>query len=344
MRALVKTEKGVGNLELRDVPIPTPGPGEVLLRILAAGVCGTDIHVRDDTFPYWPPVILGHEFCGQVVQLGKGVTLLRENNRVVGEPHTKACGHCRLCRTGNIQICPEKRSPGWGIDGAMAEYLVMPERLLHKIPDNISNEVGAIIEPAANAVHDVLERATVEAGDLVVVIGPGPIGLLAAMAARAGGAREVVIVGADADEPIRLPKAKELGFRNSVNCQRDNPLEIVAELTGGMGADLVVECSGSQGGISASIDLARKRGRVCAIGLPGSKPVTFPYSAAAFKVIDMLFCLSTSYTSWEKTIHLVASGQMPVSKIITHIQPLEQWKSVLEEIDHRRAIKAVLLP
>jgi L-iditol 2-dehydrogenase len=226
----------------------------------------------------------------------------------------------------------------------MAEYLVMPERLLHKIPDNISNEVGAIIEPAANAVHDVLERATVEAGDLVVVIGPGPIGLLAAMAARAGGAREVVIVGADADEPIRLPKAKELGFRNSVNCQRDNPLEIVAELTGGMGADLVVECSGSQGGISASIDLARKRGRVCAIGLPGSKPVTFPYSAAAFKVIDMLFCLSTSYTSWEKTIHLVASGQMPVSKIITHIQPLEQWKSVLEEIDHRRAIKAVLLP
>jgi L-iditol 2-dehydrogenase len=344
MQALVKTRKGVGHLELRDVPIPEPGPGEVLLRILAAGVCGTDIHVRDDNFPYWPPVILGHEFCGQVVQTGKGVSLVQENDRTVGEPHTKACGHCWLCRTGNIQICPEKRSPGWGIDGAMAEYLVMPEELLHKIPDNISNEVGAIIEPAANAVHDVLERARVEGGDFVVVIGPGPIGLLAAMAARAGGAREVMIIGADVDEPIRLPKARELNFRHVINCQRENPSDIVAELTGGMGADLVVECSGSQGGISASLEVVRKKGRVCAIGLPGSNPITFPYSAAAFKVIDMVFCLSTSYTSWGKAINMISTGQLPAGQIITHVKPLAQWQSVFEDIDHRLAIKAVLLP
>ena len=344
MKALVKTKKGIGHLELQDVPVPKPAPGEVLLKILAAGICGTDIYVRDDNFPYWPPVILGHEFCGQVIELGKGVSLVKENDRVVGEPHTKACGHCRLCRTGNIQICSEKRSPGWGIDGAMAEYLVMPEKLLHNIPENIPDEVGAIIEPAANAVHDVFERARVDAGDFVVVIGPGPIGLLAAMSARAAGAREVMIIGTDVDEPTRLPKARELGFKHVINCQHENPADIVSKLTGGIGADLVVECSGSQGGIFASIELVRKKGRVCAIGLPGSKPITFPYSAAAFKVIDMSFCLSTSYSSWDKAINLIATGQIPAGQIITHCKPLAEWASVFEDIDNRSAIKAVLLP
>ena len=114
---------------------------------------------------------------------------------MVGEPHTQACGHCYLCRTGNIQICPEKRSPGWGIDGAFTKYLKMPEHLLHRIPDWMSFEVAAVVEPTANTVHDVVERAKVEAGDFVVVLGPGPIGLLAAMTARAAGARQMVIVG-----------------------------------------------------------------------------------------------------------------------------------------------------
>ena len=212
MKALVKTQKGVGFLELRDVPEPKAGPGEVLLKILGAGVCGTDIHVRDDNFPYWPPVILGHEFIGRIIEAGPGVTRFRVGDRVVGEPHTRACGHCPLCRTGNIQICPDKRSPGWGIDGAMAEFLVMPEKLLHAVPDNISDRAGAVIEPCANAVHDVLERAKVDAGDLAVVIGPGPIGLLSAMAARAAGAREVVIIGTNADEALRMPTARKLGL------------------------------------------------------------------------------------------------------------------------------------
>ena len=344
MKALVKTRKGVGNLELRDVPVPRCGAGEVLLKILAAGVCGTDLHVRDDQFPYWPPVVLGHEFCGRVERLGEGVTRVAVGDRVVGEPHTLACGHCYLCRTGNIQICSAKRSPGWGIDGAMAEYLVMPERLLHRIPASISDEVGAVIEPTANAVHDVLERSGVEAGDLVAVIGPGPIGLLAAMAARAGGAREVVLVGRDVDEPLRLPKARELGFAHAINGQQRNPAETVQELSDGRGADLVVECSGSAGGIALGIELARKKGRFCAIGLTRREPIAFPYFAASFKVLDMHFCLSTSYTCWDKTIHLVAGGRIDPGAIITHRRPLEEWESVFADIDHQRALKAVLIP
>ncbi len=344
MLALVKTAKGVGNLELRDVPVPAPGDGEVLLKILGAGVCGTDIHVRDDNFPYWPPVILGHEFSGEVVDLGPGVSLVGMGDRVVGEPHTRACGHCPMCRTGNVQICPEKRSPGWGIDGAMTEYLVMPQHLLHKLPDSVSNIAGAVIEPTANAVHDVLERAGVEGGDFVVVIGPGPIGLLAAMTARAAGAREVMIVGTNADEAIRMPKARELGFTRLVNVQKDNPAEIVADLTGGIGADLVVECSGAKAAVASSVELIRKKGRLCVIGLISEDPAPFPYKAASFKVIDVYFCLSTGYTSWNKAIHMVASGLIDAESIVTHVKPLSEWESVFADIDSQQAIKAVLIP
>ena len=344
MKALVKTKKGPGNLELRDVPVPQVGAGEVLLKVLAAGVCGTDLHVRDDTFPYWPPVILGHEFCGRVEKLGEGVTLVAVGDRVVGEPHTRACGHCPLCRTGNIQICPSKRSPGWGIDGAMAEYLVMPQHLLHKIPDSISDAAGGAIEPTANAVHDVLERAGVEAGDFVVVVGPGPIGLLAAMTARAAGAREVVVLGTSSDEAMRLPKARSLGFAHAINVQKQDAAELVAERTGGTGADLVVECSGSQAGIASTVALVRKKGRICAIGLPGAESVMFPYKAAAFKVADLYFCLSTSYTSWQKAIHLVGAGLIDVEAIISHREPLVNWEQVFKDIDNQRALKAVLIP
>ncbi len=343
MKALVKTQKGKGFLEIQDKPVPQPGEGEVLLKVAACGICGTDVHIRDDEFPYWPPVIIGHEFSGTITQLGPGVKHFKVGDRVVGEPHTKACGHCYLCRTGNIQICPEKRSPGWGIDGAMTEYLVMPEKLLHAVPDAIDDVTAAVIEPTANAVHDVLERATIEPGDLAVVIGPGPIGLLAAMAARAGGARDVIVVGADVDEPLRLPKARELSFR-TVNVQKEKPLELVHKLSGGIGADIVIECSGSHAGIASTVELARKKGRICAIGLPDNRPLTFPYSQAAFKVLDVFFCLSTSYSSWNKSIHLVASGQLPAGKVVTHRVPLLEWERAFELIDTRAALKVVLIP
>lgn len=344
MKALVKTAKGVGNLELRDVPVPAPGEGEVLLKILAAGICGTDIHVRDDTFPYWPPVIIGHEFCGQVVEMGKGVAGLKVGDRVVGEPHTKACGRCYLCRTGNIQICPDKRSPGWGIDGAMAEYLVMPQKLLHLVPDSVSDIAAAVIEPVANVVTDVIERAGVGAGENVVVIGPGPIGLLSAMAARCAGARVVAVIGAAGDAVARLPKARQLGFDSVFDCSSSDPAPAVMQATGGAGADVVIECSGSRGGIASAVGLVRKKGRICAIGLSGAKTVEFPYAAASFKVVDWLFCMSTYYTSWDKSIRLVADGAIDPLAIVTHARPLDEWQSVFADIDAQKAIKAVLIP
>jgi len=344
MKALVKTKKGVGHLCLMDMPEPEPGSGEVLIEIHASGICGTDVHVRYDRFPYWPPVILGHEFSGVVVGLGPDCKYYEQGDRVVGEPHTRHCGQCRLCRTGNVQICSQKRSPGWGIHGSMAKYLVMPEPLLHRIPDHLDFDTAAAVEPTANTVHDVLERAGVTAGDFVVVLGPGPIGLLAGLTAKAAGARHIVMAGTPADEGLRLQTARRLGFQTVLNIAKDDVAEVVMDLTGGTGADLVVECSGAPAAIAGSVDLIRKKGRICAIGLTGGKTVDFPWEKAAFKVADIHFCLSTSYTSWDRAIHLVATGQIPAGEVITHRLPLSQWEKGFTEIEALRALKVILHP
>jgi L-iditol 2-dehydrogenase len=344
MKALVKTEKGKGFIEYKEMPEPKPGAGEVLIEVKAAGVCGTDIHVKHDRFPYWPPVILGHEFSGDIVELGPDCKYYKVGDRVVGEPHTKHCGVCHLCRTGNVQICPEKRSPGWGIDGCMAKYLVMPEQLLHRIPDSMDYDTAAVVEPTANTVHDIIERAGIVPGDFVVVLGPGPIGLLAGLTAKASGARHVVMVGAPADVGLRLNKAKELKFETVLNVAEDNVLDIVMELTNGVGADIVIECSGAPPAIASAVDLIRKKGKICAIGLTGGRNVDFPWEKAAFKVADIHFCLSTSYTSWNRAIDLIDSGLLPAQEVITHRMPLSEWEKAFEEIEAQRALKVILYP
>jgi L-iditol 2-dehydrogenase len=344
MKALVKTQKGVGFIEVRNVPEPKPGAGEVKIEIAACGVCGSDIHVRHDSFPYWPPVILGHEFTGTIIELGPHCKRFKVGDRVVAEPHTRACGVCPLCRTGNIQICPEKRSPGWGIDGGMAEYVCYPELLLHRIPDSMTWDQAAVVEPTANAVTDLIERTKMRAGELVVVVGPGPIGLLTAMVARAAGAREVVILGTPADEALRLATARSLGFRHVINIGQQNPVEVVQELTGGLGADIVAECSGSPKAIPGVVDLVRKCGKICVIGLTGNKTVEIPWDKFAFKVVEVIFNLSTCYTSWDKTIHMIHSGAVPAEKIITHREPLEKWEQTFDAIEQLKGLKALMIP
>ncbi len=343
MKALVKTQKGKGFLELRDVPEPQVKAGEVKIEIAACGICGTDVHVKHDEFPYWPPVTLGHEFAGTVIEVGPNCRSAKVGERVVAEPHNLSCGVCYLCRTGNTHICVAKRSPGWGVDGGMAKYICYPEKLLHRMPEGMTFDQGAVVEPTANAVTDVIERARITAGNFAVVIGPGPIGLLAAMVARAAGAREVVVIGTPADAALRLKKAKELGF-TTVNLGEANPVDVVMGLTGGIGADIVIECSGSPKAIPGTIDLVRKLGKICVIGLTGNRPVEVPWDKFSFKVVEVIFNLSTSYTSWDRTIALIHKGLVPAEKIITHRLPLAQWEEAFAAVENLTALKALLIP
>jgi len=344
MLGLFKTAKGPGNMELREAPVPHPGAGEVLIEVKAAAICGTDIHILHDAFPYWPPVILGHEFSGRIVEVGEGVTGYRNGDRVVAEPHTKACGKCELCRTGHIQLCSAKRSPGWGIDGAFARYLVMPEHLLHRLPEGLSLREAALVEPTANVVQDVLERGVVEPNDFVVVFGPGPIGLLSVMAAKAAGASAVALVGVKADAAIRLPLGRQIGADHVILADEEDVVDAVEELTGGRGADLVVEASGSPSAIAAAPRVVRRLGRITAIGMTGRDDVLFPWDAAIWKACKIVFNLSTGFTSWDRAIGLIASGKIRAGKLITHVAPLKDWEEVFQAVERREAIKAVLIP
>ena len=345
MKALVKTAKGVGLIEVRDVRVPEIGDDEVLIEVKAAGICGTDLHIYHDEFPYWPPVILGHEFSGIIAAAGKNVTDWKPGDRVVGEPHTLACGECWLCRTGNRQLCPDKRSPGWGIDGCFAKYMRFPEpALLHRIPDSLSFEDAAQVEPTANVVTDVIERGEVRTGDIVAVIGPGPIGITAAQAAKAAGADTVILIGTNVDEELRLPTARRLAaIDHVVNVQKDDVPKLVLDLTQGRGADVVVEASGAERGIAMGLQLVRKLGRLTAIGLTARPEITFPYASGMFKSVTYVFNLSTSFTSWDTSIRLIAGGKIQVAPFVTHKGGIERWQEFFTALDEKKGLKGLFV-
>lgn len=344
MVGLVKTAKGEGNLELREVPVPSIQPDEVLLKILAAGICGTDIHIKHDKFPYWPPVIMGHEFVGEIVEVGQEVDNFAIGQRVVGEPHTRACGMCDLCRTGNIQICASKRSPGWGIDGAFAKYLAMPEHLLHSVPDHLTDRQAALVEPVANVVQDVLEHTPILPDDTVVVIGPGPIGLAALMCAQAVSVGQLIVVGTTGDQEIRLPIAEKIGVDAILLADRDDVITEVLDRTNGLGADVVIEASGAPQAVYSTPHLVRKLGTISQIGLTGVEKIPFPWDTAAVKACRIQFNMSTGYTCWDRAIGMMASGTINADLLISDVFPLTEWEEAFARIESAEAVKVLLTP
>jgi L-iditol 2-dehydrogenase len=225
----------------------------------------------------------------------------------------------------------------------MAEFICYPERLLHRIPESMTWDQAVMVEPTANVVTDLLEHTGVMAGDVVAIQGPGPIGLLAAMAARAAGARDVALIGAPGDAALRFTKARELGFHRLIDIGKADPVASIQALTGGLGADIVVECSGAPRAIALLAALARKQGKICAIGLTGNQSVTVPWDQFAFKVLEVYFNLSTSYTSWDRSIHLISSGALRAEKLITHRAPLVGWQGAFDAVENLEALKAVIV-
>ena len=345
MKALVKTQKGSGFLEVWEVPVPKiSATNQVLVKVKAAGICGTDLHIWHDTFTYYPPVILGHEFSGEVAQVGEGVTRLVPGDGVVVEPHAKACAVCESCRTGSAQLCKSKRSPGWGQNGAFADYVVIEEHLLHKIPEGVPYDIAALAEPFAIVIHEVLERGVVEPGDTVVVVGAGSIGLMSAFAAKKAGAGQVIVLGTNADEGLRFPVAKKLGIKQIVNVQKKNAVARVMELTNGRGADLVVEASGAEQGIRTAAEVVRVKGRIAAIGMISTETVAVPWNKLIYKVVDLRFNFSSSYTAWRKVMGFIAGETQALSALITRRASIDEWESVFGDIEQGRSIKTLFIP
>lgn len=340
MKAVVKTQQGDGHIELLNVDQPAPKSGWVVLEVIGVGICGTDIHIMHDEHPYWPPVTLGHEFAGRIAEIGPDVEGWQVGERVVCEPHAGACGICHLCRQGFAQLCVHKRSPGWGIDGALARYVAVPAHLLHRVPDEVSDLAAAVCEPTAISVS-AIERVGVNPGEVAVVLGPGPIGLIAGMVIRATGADRVIVVGRSSSKH-RLNAGAELGLE-TWNSEEIDVVEAAQDITEGRGVDLVVDASGSASAIGPGVRMLRKRGRMCAVGVGGREAMEFPWDEALMRAIDINFSFSSSHTSWSGALSLLRSGAVDVEPL-TSVFPLEKWEEAFRLVESRDIVKAILEP
>jgi len=342
MKALLKVARGEGNVLLKDVPEPVPGEGEALIRVQVAGVCGTDVHIYHDRFLNSPPVILGHEFSGVVERVGPGVKAFRPGDRVVSENNPFACGVCRICSLGYPNLCPRKRAMGILSDGCFAEYLKLPVGLLHRIPDNLSFEEAALTEPLAVSVHSVCGRCGIEKGDTVVVFGPGAIGLLACQAARAEEAGPLLLVGLSQDEKGRFKCAAELGIE-TVNVEKEDVKEKVMNITGGVGADVVVEASGSEAAILLGLDLLRKNGRMAVSGLTGKRKIPLDWDKMVSKAVSIFFAYGSRKPDWQKALEFLSEKRVKTLPLITHRFTIEEWEKAFYLLETLQAIRPVFV-
>ncbi|MEW5979613.1 MAG: zinc-binding dehydrogenase [Acidobacteriota bacterium] len=341
MKAVVKMGPGEGQLELKDWPEPTPGSNEVKLKIAAAGICGTDIHIIKGRWRCDPPVVLGHEFCGTVVEVGSQVRGFQPGDRVVSSNPAKVCGMCHHCLAGNPFMCSERVSAGYMIDGAFAEFLCIRPEVCHHLPDHVSFKAAAMGEPLAVAVRAVMERSTVHAGDLVLVSGPGCVGLLTLLMAKLEGAR-VVISGVSKDQP-RLECARQLGADRVVNASIEDLSGIILEASGGQGADLVYECSGSPTSLAACWESVRKEGTVVQVGVyPG--PIETDLNKVMMKELRFIGSYGYVWTSWQRAVQLWKDNRIRIESMVSHQYPLSRFEEAFRVTQDGRAIKVVLNP
>ena len=339
----MKVAPGVGQIELRNIPVPEPAPGHVLLKVHAAGICGTDIHIYLDEFASRPPVVLGHEVSGEVVEMGAGVSGVAIGDRVTTETYFSTCGQCRYCRAGYINLCMGRLSIGSAVNGGFAEYLVVPARNLHRLPEVISFREGALTEPLACVVQGVLLCApTVRAGDTAVIAGPGAIGLLTLQLLTAAGA-QVIVLGTEADTR-RLALAEQLGASHVVNVSVVDPVALLRDLTEqGLGADVVYECSGAGPAAQQLLNLVRRRGRYVQVGLFG-KSVSWDLDQVCYKELVVTGSNASTPESWLRAIRLLAEGTVDVKPLITHTFSLGDWSEAFGTFRSQSGIKAVFRP
>lgn len=342
MKAFVKTARKYGATNLQEVPKPQVAAGQVLIKIKATAVCGSDLHA----YEYPPgyefiniPVTLGHEYSGIVEQVGAGVQQFKPGDRVMAESN-QYCGHCVNCHTGRTNICQHNKMTGLHIDGGLAEYICVPERIVHLIPAAVSFAEAAVAQPCSVSLHGVFDRSGIKPGDTVIVFGPGIVGLMAAQGAKIMGASKVFVVGTNADAVRRLPLAKQMGFI-AINCETQEIKAAVQAELGHIELDAAIECSGAIGAVQSCIDLVRKGGSLTLLGI---------YS----KALDIFFtplirneiAINTSYTctwsNYEQALKLIACGQINLKPLLS-IYNFADCQQAFQDALDKKVLKPVLI-
>lgn len=329
MRALRKLAAGPGGAEVKEISLPEAGPGEAAIDVRCAGICGTDLHILAGEYPTSVPVTIGHEVSGVVASVGSAEDSDWTGAEVTSETYFSTCGHCRECRGGLPNLCRERRSIGTHVDGAFAERVIVPVGNLRRLPLGIGLVEASLTEPLACVCHSMAGAVRVLPGDSVLITGPGAIGLMAAQVARVAGA-EVVVLGLPADA-ARLRVASGFGFTALTSPPAEESF------------DVVIECSGSAGGLGACLDSVRRAGGVIVIGLAGKK-VDVLFDRIAFKQLTVSSSLATVPASWDTAQSLMASGSVDLKPLISEVASLHDWARVFDDAGSARGVKYILDP
>ena len=338
MKALVKARAEPG-IWMDEVPVPEPGPTEVLIRVRKTSICGTDVHIHEwdawsaATVPV--PMVVGHEFVGEIAAVGEAVSRYAPGRRVCGEGHI-VCGVCRNCRAGRGQLCHNTRGVGVNRPGAFAEYLVLPQENVVPIPDDIPDEVAAILDPFGNAVHTALTFDVV--AEDVLVTGAGPIGIMGALVAERVGARNVVITDIN---PARLELARRMGLRHVVDARDTDLHEVMRSIGLTEGFDVALEMSGAAKAFRDMIDVMNNGGRVAILGIA---PTAFEidWNKVIFKMLNLRGIYGREmYETWYKMIALVQGG-LDISGIVTHRYPVDEFRAGFDAARSGESGKVIL--
>ncbi|REJ72799.1 MAG: Zn-dependent alcohol dehydrogenase [Planctomycetota bacterium] len=336
--AVVNFANEAGAVELRDVPRPAPGPDDVLLEVAAVGVCGSDLHqwTADHSWPVNYPVILGHEFGGVIAEAGPAATGWKQGDRVVSETAAIIDPWNPLSRQGLYNLDPTRKGFGYGVDGAMTKYVRVPARCLHKVPDALPFEKACLTEPCSVAYNAVVNNGDTKPGDRIIVLGPGPIGLLCAAMARLQRAI-VAVVGLERDAD-RFKIAKAYGCEIIVGDCKE-----WAMAADGLGADGVIDAAGVSATLKAAIDVVRPAGWISKVGW-GRDPLDFSLDPLVQKNVRLQGSFSHNWPVWERVLRLLSTGLLDIEPIIGGTWPLEDWHEAFETMHSGKIAKAVLTP
>lgn len=341
MKAIVKFAKGKDGMGLRDVPVPVPREGELLVKVIAAGICGSDIHSMLDERTTIMPVTLGHEYVGEVSKTCGDVGDFKVGDKVVTLPACYSCGECDFCKQGLITLCAKRASIGSHRNGAMAEYVVVPAKYSFKLPEGIEDVTPyALSEPFCCAVRGVYERIDVKKGDVAVVSGPGNIGQFAVQALKARGA--YVIMSGLKNDSERLELAKKLGADVTVDNFEDLEKEI--KKVNPKGADIVVEAAGHPASLTTCLNVVRTQGTVLVLSFYGGIPVTTRFDTTHEKELTVYASNSTAMSSWEIGLSLLNEGRADLTPLVSLKLPLSEWKRGFEAVVNKEAYKVIFCP
>ena len=345
MKAVVKYAQEDDTVELRDVPVPAIADNDILLRVKAAGICGSDIEMWRHRFTYRvnTPVIQGHEFCGVIERAGANVQGWKPGDRVVSETSAFVCGQCRFCRSGDYNMCPSRLGYGYGTNGAFTRYVCVRQQILHRIPEALSFEEAAITEPACVAYNALVVRSRIRPGDVVVVIGPGPIGINCLQVAHIAGAGKLFIIGTPADETRFRVAAQVCPRATALRGSVEESTAAVMDATSGLGADVIVDAAGNSETLRLSLAMVRRLGLITKIGW-GPDPVGFSLDLLLTKAVTLQGTYGHNRQAWDNVIRLLDAGVLNLKPLVSHVLPIARWREGYELVESRQGVKVILKP